>query len=84
MELRVEIDPSSLRGTNAAVDIDASWLRYRDELVESLQKEFPAARIEVVRASKTRVHGVDDATALRVEGIARAVRHCANWVVYEE
>lgn len=84
MELRVEIDPASLRGTNAAVDVDASFIRYRDALLEALREAFPSARIEIVRGSRARVEGVDEVTALHVEGIARAVRHCARWVVYEE
>lgn len=84
MDLRVEIDPESLRGTNSAVDVDASWVRFREELADALRREFPAARIEIVRGARTKVVGVDDATALRIEVIARAVRHCANWVVYEE
>lgn len=82
--MRIDIDPRSLRGTNAAVDLEASWLRYREELLVALQEAFPDVEIEVARATSTVVHDTDPETALRVQGIARAVRHCANWVVYED
>ena len=80
----MEIDARALRGTNAAVDLDASWPRYQQLLLDALRDAFPDARIEIVRAERTRAVGVGDEVALRIEGIARAVRHCANWVVYEE
>ena len=84
MKIRIELDPESLRGTNAAVDLEQSWSRYRAELQAALRREFPEADVVVERGPSTRVEGVDAETKLRVEGLARAVRHCANWVVYEE
>ena len=82
--MRIDIDLESLRGTNAAVDLEASWRAYRDELRSALKEAFPDVEITVECSTSTVVHDTDPETALRVQGIARAVRHCANWVVYED
>lgn len=82
------IDPRALCGTDAAVDRDASARRYVDRLREDLARELPDVTHDVTIGPRSiRVEGLDGGEAARlrahVEGVADAVRHCGDWVVYE-
>ncbi|HJK93570.1 MAG TPA: hypothetical protein RMH85_24905 [Polyangiaceae bacterium LLY-WYZ-15_(1-7)] len=84
--LHYRIDPAKLVGTNAAVDPDASAARFLAELRPALERELPGWELDLgAGPAALRVEGVEDPAtwALRVEGVARAVRHCGTWVVYE-
>ncbi|MBX3250230.1 MAG: hypothetical protein KF901_23840 [Myxococcales bacterium] len=87
--VRVTVDPRALRGTNAAVDVEASLARYVEELRGALARELPdvAHRVEIGQPKGAHVEGLPagEAEALRalVEGVADAVRQCGAWVVYE-
>jgi len=77
-------DPVALAGANLGIDPDASGERFATTLRGALEREFPAAAVEVVRGPPGfELEGFDSPTAaLRVEGLARAVRKAANWIVY--
>ena len=78
-------DPVALAGANLGIDSEASGERFATTLRGALEREFPAAAVEVVRGPPGfDLEGFDDSptAALRVEGLARAVRKAANWIVY--
>ena len=78
-------DPVALAGANLGIDVEASGERFAATLRGALEREFPAATIEVVRGrSGVELEGFDDppTATLRVEGLARAVRTATDWIVY--
>ncbi len=84
----MRVAASAVTGTNAAVDVAASLPRYVAELREALAAELPDLEIDLaIGDACCEVSGADDATRgaleLRALGVARAVRHCGRWVVYE-
>ena len=95
--IRYRVDPAYLAGANLGIDPEASADRFAAELRAGLATELadfhevPAAAEAPVDIVRGRPHGcevegfaVEDASrvALRVEGVARAVRACGSWIVY--
>lgn len=89
--LRVELPPQKLTSANAGVNTEASAQRLAALVLPALRAELGADfdRIEVeLGTGGTQVLGHDPNTAaslaLAADGIVRALRHCGDWVVYEE
>jgi len=80
--LRYVVAPRVLEGAHAGLDVAASASRYAALLRDAFAAELDVP-VEVVVGDRPGVEGADEVLALRVEGIARAVRHCRDWVVYE-
>ena len=78
----------AIAGTNAALDVEASLPRYLEELRRALEEEFPGVLVDVaVGEDECRAEGASAeeraVLELRAAGVARAVRHCGRWPVFD-
>lgn len=85
MRVLYRYDPVKLAGANLGIDPEASGARFAAALHAALEREFPAAAVEVVVGRPgCALEGFDDpeTVELRVEGLARGVRKAGDWIVY--
>jgi hypothetical protein len=98
VRIRYRVDPAALAGANLGIDPEASAARYAERLRQALEVELaglgdlpsaPELRIELGTPKGCVLEGAGamdrdraDGLRLRVDGVAKAVRDCGDWIVY--